>query len=87
MVYAKVLAGCGWGAEPPEWAVLRGALPAGGISVSPQVDLILPQRPLLAAGTQPTALEQGVWRKECEAQGQTQGARSFTFFFFVVKME
>lgn len=38
-VYAKILAGCGWEAKPPQPAVLRGALPAGGISVSPQVEL------------------------------------------------
>lgn len=79
-VYAKVLAGCRQKAEPSQPTVLRGALPAGGIPVPSAVDLSLPSGPLLAAGTQPTALGQGVWREEAEAQGQTQGALSFTFF-------
>lgn len=79
-VYAKKLAGRRQKAEPSQSAVLRGALPAAGISASCWADLSLPSHPLLAAGTWPTALEQGAWKEEGEAWGQTQGALSFTFF-------
>lgn len=41
-VYTKILAGCRQKAEHSQIDVLRGALPAGGISVSCGVDLALP---------------------------------------------
>lgn len=44
-VCAKILARC------RQKAVLRGALPGGGIPVSCRVDLSLPYCPLLAAAT------------------------------------
>lgn len=64
-VYTKILAGCRQKAEHSQIAVLRGALPAGGIPVSCGVDLALPCCPLTAAGTQPTAL----WGKESVERG------------------
>lgn len=79
-VYAKILAARRRKAGTSQPAVLRGALPAGGIPVPSGVDLSSPSGRLLAAGTRPTALGQGVWKGEGEAQGQTRGALSFTFF-------